>query len=145
MHYFDTSFLVPLILPEPTSEKIQHFLGRKRTEDLAISHWTCSEFASVLALKVRMGKLNRRAALDADAQFHAIVAESFIMLLPTAEDFDLCRRYLLGFKTGLRAGDALHLAIAHNHRASTIYTLDKTLLKAGKRLGLPVKAGIQGV
>ena len=45
--------------------------------------------------------------------------------------------------TGRRrwVGDALHLAIANNHRAETVYSLDKALLKAGKALGLPVSAG----
>jgi prevent-host-death family protein len=45
--------------------------------------------------------------------------------------------------TGRRAGDALHLAVANNHRAAVIYSLDKTLLKAGKILDLPVKMGIR--
>ncbi|MDE2230228.1 MAG: hypothetical protein KGL11_14465 [Alphaproteobacteria bacterium] len=42
----------------------------------------------------------------------------------------------------MRAGDALHLAIATNHGAEAIYSLDKTLLKAGRRLGLPVSAAV---
>jgi hypothetical protein len=42
-----------------------------------------------------------------------------------------------------RAGEALHLAVADNHRATVIYSLDKTLLKAGKILGLPVSTGIR--
>jgi hypothetical protein len=53
------------------------------------------------------------------------------------------RRYLDNYETGLRAGDALHLAIAGNHRAKAIYSLDKTMIKAGKILGLPVSAGIR--
>ncbi len=42
----------------------------------------------------------------------------------------------------MRVGDAFHLAIASNHNASTFYTLDKKLLRAGKLLGLPVAAGL---
>jgi len=70
------------------------------------------------------------------------VDESFSVLLPKADDFSLAKRYLGRFETGLRAGDALHLAVANNHRAAAIYTLDKTLLKAGKILDLPVSMGI---
>ena len=33
MLYFDTSFLTPLILLEPTSSQIQRFFRRKRTDD----------------------------------------------------------------------------------------------------------------
>ena len=68
--------------------------------------------------------------------------ESFSVLLPNADDFSLAKRYLGRFETGLRAGDALHLAVANNHRAAVIYSLDKTLLKAGKIVDLPVSMGI---
>jgi hypothetical protein len=50
-------------------------------------------------------------------------------------------RFLSQFDTGLRAGDALHLAVANNHRATAIYSLDKTVLKAGKILGLAGEHG----
>jgi predicted nucleic acid-binding protein len=63
--------------------------------------------------------------------------------LPDGNDFDLCKRYLQQFEAGLRAGDALHLAIANNRSAQKIYTLDKKLLRAGKLLGLPVSTGIR--
>ena len=143
MLYFDTSFLAPLILREPTSGKVETFLTRQPAGELAISHWTRVEFSSLIAREVRMGGLDRRAALDADAQFEAIVVESFVVLLPNADDFGLCKQFLQRYETGLRAGDALHLAVARNHRAQTIYSLDKTLLKAGKALGLPVATGIR--
>src|SRR3990170_773524 len=143
MLYFDTSFLAPLILREPTSGKVETFLTRQPAGELAISHWTRAEFSSLIAREVRMGGLDRQAALDADAQFEAIVMESFVVLLPSANDFGLCKQYLRRYETGLRAGDALHLAVARTHRAQTIYSLDKTLLKAGKALGLPVATGIR--
>jgi uncharacterized protein len=72
-----------------------------------------------------------------------MVDESFSVLLPSADDFGLAKRYLGKFETGLRAGDALHLAVANNHRAAAIYSLDETLVKAGKILDLPVRMGIR--
>jgi predicted nucleic acid-binding protein len=143
MLYFDTSFLVPLILDEPTSNRIERFMSRQSAEDLAISHWTRVEFSSLLAREVRMGGLKRRAASDADAQFEELMAESFVVLSPTARDFDLAKEYLQRYRTGLRAGDALHLAIASNNRATAIYSLDRTLQSAGRKLRLPVRAGIR--
>ncbi|MBX9942500.1 MAG: type II toxin-antitoxin system VapC family toxin [Reyranella sp.] len=142
MLYFDTSFLAPLILEEATSTRIERFMTRLPAGDLAISHWTRVEFSSLLARQVRMGDLKRRAAEAADAQFEAIVAESFLVLLPDADDYNLAKEYLGHYRTGLRAGDALHLAIAHNRRMEAIYSLDKTLLAAGRTLGLPMSAGI---
>jgi uncharacterized protein len=86
--------------------------------------------------------LDVEAAARADARFEAMVDESFSVLLSEADDFGLARRYLGRFETRLRAGDAFHLAVASNHRAAVIYSLDKTLLKAGKILELPVSMGI---
>ncbi len=142
MYYFDTSFLAPLILQEPTSIKVERFMTRLPAGELVISHWTRVEFSSLLAREVRMGSLDRQAAWDADAQFETVVTESFVVLLPNADDFSLAKAYLGNYETGLRAGDALHLAVARNHGAKTIYSLDKTLLKAGTLLGVPASAGI---
>ncbi|MBF0093332.1 MAG: type II toxin-antitoxin system VapC family toxin [Alphaproteobacteria bacterium] len=143
MHYFDTSFLVPLILPEATSDKITKFLVDLSAEDLAVSHWTRVEFSSLLAREVRMGGLSAEAAREADVRFEAMVEESFAVILPNGDDFNLAKEYLGNYESGLRAGDALHLAIAKNHRAEAIYSLDKTLLKAGKNIGIPVSLGIR--
>ena len=143
MLYFDTSFLAPLILQESTSAKIEKFMTGLPPGELAISHWARVEFSSLLAREVRMGGLDGQAARDADAQFETVVSETFVVLLPNANDFNLAKEYLGNYETGLRAGDALHLAIARNHRAKAVYSLDKTLLKAGKLLGVPVSAGIR--
>jgi len=141
--YFDTSFLAPLILQEATSSKIERFVTRLPVGELAISHLVRIEFSSLLAREVRMGGLDGQAARSADAQFETMVRESFLVLLPNADDFDLAKTYLATHASGLRAGDALHLAVAQNHRGEALYSLDKTLLKAGKLLGLPVSTGIR--
>ena len=142
MHYFDTSFLVPLILPEATSEPVSGFLAALSDDDLAISHWTRVEFASLLAREVRMGALDAGTAREAGSQFERMIGESFVVLLPNRDDFDRAREWLGNFETGLRAGDALHLAIAGNRGADAIYSLDKLMIAAGKTLGLPASAGI---
>jgi len=142
MHYFDTSFLVPLILPEATSDPIARFFADLAGEELAVSHWMRVEFSSFLAREVRMGSLSVEAARDADARFETMVDESFAVLLPNRDDYNLAKEYLGRFETRLRAGDALHLAIARNRGAEAIYSLDKMLLKAGKILGVPVTEGI---
>ena len=142
MLYFDTSFLVPLVLPEATSEKIAAFIHELNIEQFAVSHWTRVEFSSLIAREVRMGGLDAQAAAQADARFEVMVEDAFTVLLPNADDFSLTKKYLGKFETRLRAGDAFHLAIASNHRAATIYSSDKTLLKAGTTLGLPVSMAI---
>ncbi len=143
MIYFDTSFLAPLILPEATSDKIAAFIPQLPPQPFAVSQWTRVEFVSLIARIVRMRSLDVTAALQAEARFEAMVEASFVILVPNTDDFSLAKQYVARFETGLRAGDALHLAIASNHRASAVYSLDKTWLKAGKILGLPVSAGIR--
>jgi len=141
--YLDTSFLVPLFLPEPASDKIERFLSRKHTAPLAISHWTQVEFSSALAREVRMGALKGDAASEAEEQFKQASTETFVVLLPGRDDFDLAREFIRQYNTGLRAGDALHLAIASNNGAVAVYSLDKRLLAAGRRLGVKVSTGIR--
>ena len=141
MLYFDTSFLAPLILPEATSELIAGFFDALPPEDLTVSHWARIEFASLLAREVRMGGLDPATAHDADSRFEAMVRESFTVILPNPDDFDRARDCLNRFETGLRAGDALHLAIAWNRGSEAIYSLDKRMIAAGKKLGLPTTAG----
>lgn len=143
MLYFDTSFIVPYILPESTSSAVQEFFKENETTDLAISDWTRVEFFSMLAREVRQGGLAEEAAREADTRFEAMMTQSFTIVLPDRGDFDLCKRYLQRFETGLRVGDALHLAIAANRNARTFYTLDRKLLRAAKLLGVPVSAGIR--
>lgn len=66
MIYFDTSFLVPFIVPELTSDAVMAFIGRLPPGELAISHWTEVEFTSLPAHEVRMG------TYDSDALHLAI-------------------------------------------------------------------------
>jgi predicted nucleic acid-binding protein len=142
MHYFDTSFLTPLLLSEATSEAVERFVGELAPGRLGVSAWTGTEFSSLLAWEVRMGALSAADALKIDAQYEMLVGASFHLLVPKADDFSLARQYLQRFETGLRADGALHLAIAFNNKVDTILSLDNTFLKAGHMLGLPVSRGV---
>ena len=142
MRYFDTSFLVPLVLPEATSEPIAAFFEDLAGETLAVSDWARVEFASLLARAVRTGNLDAASARRAGSRFEAMLRESFVVLLPNRGDFDRARHWLGRFDTSLRGGDALHLAIANNRGADAIHTLDKPMIAAGRTLGLPTGAGL---
>ena len=112
--------------------------------DLATGLWTQVELSSLVARKVRMGELPEAKADEVRRQFERVLGESFELFTPTAEDFATAARYLAVPKTGLRAGDALHLAIAANNGATRILTLDQGFLAAGRMLRLPVARGIKG-
>ncbi|HWJ72108.1 MAG TPA: type II toxin-antitoxin system VapC family toxin [Kaistia sp.] len=138
MVYFDTSFLVPLVLPEETSGDIVAFMIAFGERAATTSHWTGVEFASLIARQVRMQRIDANAAARATAGFESLIEGRFTVILPGQDDFDLARRYLAQAETGLRGGDALHLAIAANRNAERIFTLDKGFARAGGMLGLPV-------
>ena len=89
MRYFDISILVPLILPEATSEPIARLFEDLPADDPAVSDWTRVESASLLAREVRMGHLDAAAAREAGARFDAMVEESFVVLQPNRDDFDI--------------------------------------------------------
>lgn len=141
--YLDTSFVAPLFLPEETTSDVAEYVRALPADEFAVSHWTMVEFASLLARKVRTNELNGEEAPRADARFDTAVSGSFIVFVPSVDDFALARRFVQRLETGLRAPDALHLAIAANHDVRNIFSLDKKLIVAGKVLGLPVSSGIR--
>ena len=97
----------------------------------------------MLARDVRIGLLDEAAASSVVERFELFLAASFDVLPLRIEDCELARNYVLRFSTGLRAGDAMHLAIAANAGVKSLLTLDRGMLKAGKLLKLPVSAGIR--
>lgn len=143
MYYFDTSFLAPLILEEATSTKVEAYIRKLPVGELWVSLLTRIEFSSLLAREVRMGNLTPVDALASDDAFERVIAESYRVIVPTVADYELAKSFIREYATGLRAGDALHLAIAGNHGAGTLLSLDKGLLKAGKLLKLGVSHGIK--
>jgi hypothetical protein len=78
-----------------------------------------------------------RAALD------RVLGESLHLLVPTPEDFVTAADLLRDYASGLRAGDALHLAVARNRGPMPLLTLDRGLVKAARRLGIEASTGIR--
>jgi predicted nucleic acid-binding protein len=111
--------------------------------ELYVSHWTRVEFSSLIAREVRMGGFAESDALLAIAQFDELVTDSFQIVAPGVADYELAKEYIQHFATKLRAGDALHLAIASNNGAKTLYTLDEGLLNAAKLMKVRASRGIK--
>lgn len=141
MYYLDTSFAAALILPEPNSDLAVAALRNVAPGQLSMSDWTQVEFASALARLVRTRVLQPAAAARAAAQFEKLVTASVEIFLPTRRDYIEACRYLGLFQTGLRGSDALHLAVASN-RGEQILTFDRELIRAGRRLGVPVASTV---
>lgn len=140
MLYFDTCFLVPYFATEANSQAIARFFSKPPASGLAISAWTESEFYGALGIKMRTGQLPEDTYAIAQTRFEQVCTEHFEMWSVSRDDFLLAKDYLKFWKLGLRSGDALHLAIAKNHGASCLYSLDERLLKAARQLKIPAKS-----
>src|SRR3989338_682791 len=143
MIYLDTSFLAPLFREEATSVKVADFLSRQTAGSLAVSKWAAVEFASLVSRDVRMGALTAGQGRRLIAEFDSMVVASLVVLIPSANDFDLAQEYVANFATQLRGPDALHLAVSHNNAVEFIATLDDGMLSAAKKLKIPARRVIR--
>ncbi len=135
MRYVDTSVLVAYLTPEAGSLAAEAFM-QSGGAPLAISTWTEIELLSALGVKIRTGQLPRAGAEAViDAYSHLVSPQ--LRHLPV-DDMNQRQtlRLLDGWRTSLKAGDGLHLAIAASHGA-TIVTFDRGLASAARILGIP--------
>jgi predicted nucleic acid-binding protein len=139
MLYLDTSVVASLVLNDAHSTTVRKWFERRKRGQFAISDWTRVEFAGAVARLERMAQLDRSQADAARAAFRDEVESAMEVLRLRKEDFGLAVDLLAVPATGLRAGDALHLAIAHNAALPGFETLDERLARAAKLLRIPAR------
>jgi predicted nucleic acid-binding protein len=135
MLYLDTSLLVAALTNEAETERMQHWLEGQPEDNLAISDWVATEFSSALSIKLRTGQIRIADRAEALAAFTRLANDSFVAIPVSRSDFRTAARLADQHAIGLRAGDALHLAICANHGA-TLCTFDRRLGDAGAALGI---------
>lgn len=133
--YLDTSLLVAALTNEPETKRMQKWLAEQPTGDLAISEWVVTEFSAALSVKLRTGQINAQHRAGALALFARLQTDSLGMLPTSNATFRAAAHYADQYALGLRAGDALHLAICASQGA-TLCTLDRRLSEAGPALGI---------
>ena len=138
LDYIDTSILVAALAEETHSTRAERWLTSGRRGELAISEWVIAEFSSALSIKLRIGGIDTGARTAALEAFAIMTTQSLTILPVIGAHFRIAARFADQYRFGLRAADALHLAIA-GEQGATLCTLDKRLAAAGKALGLAVK------
>jgi len=135
MLYLDTSVLVAMLTSEDATARVQDRVADQPPGSLALSEWVLTEFASAMSIKVRTGQVgvDGRAAIMAACT--RMVRTSFRVLPVSSEDFRVAALHLNDHELGLRAADALHIAVAAAHGA-TLCTLDRRMAVAATALGV---------
>ncbi len=135
MVYVDTSALVPLFIREAMTDAVIDFL-ESSDESPAISEWTMVEFASAAAIKVRAGQATAKLAAQATARMREFAQKHCTIAVPVREDFRRAAELAGSDTLKLRAGDALHLAIAESLGTKVILCLDQPMVASARALGM---------
>jgi len=135
MIYVDTSALVALIVKEPGSATVSAWYAAARSE-LVSAAWCVTEFGSALGLKQRTAQLDADQVQQAWQRFQRLVANDLRLLPVEPADFHRAALLTLDGASGIRAGDALHLACAERAGAKGIVTLDAVMARNAQRMKL---------
>lgn len=133
MVYVDTSVLAALCVNEPKSVAVARWYVAC-TDELASAAWCVTEFASALGIKQRTNQITAEQGATAWQAFERLCASDLQLLPVDPPTFHRAAVLTLDAATGLRAGDALHLAAALDAKAKDMATLDDVLARKAKRL-----------
>lgn len=136
MVYLDTSALVALVANEPNAPSVKRWLAAADAAPLCSSDWCVPEVAGALSLKVRTGQLDERQA-DAAWQAFGAACDGLLDLLPVqATDYSTAAQMCRMPQAALRAGDALHLAVALRSGCAALLAFDRNMNKNARASGL---------
>jgi uncharacterized protein len=133
--YVDTSVLVAATTNETKTDAVLRWLAARAPDELAISDWVTTEFSAALSIKLHEKQIDSDHRGAALAMFARLCSESLSIIPAQGAHFRTAARFADQYALGLRAGDALHLAIAADHGAA-LCTLDRRMAAAGSALGV---------
>ena len=132
--YLDASVLVALFVEEPSTAQAQ---ARLVGETLLISDFAATEFSAAIARRVRIGDMPASQAPITFQAFDSWVARATSRVVQDVSDTPNADILVRRLDLGLRAPDALHIAIARRLGA-TLFTFDLRMAHAARTLGLSI-------
>jgi len=135
MIYLDTSLMVALLTPEERSAQALDWFAQSR-EPLISSDWLITETHSALGIKQRHHGLSSSARQAAGQQLERLLQGGVELRLLDRERFRQAAELLQDSALGLRAGDALHLAVALHSRCTRLASFDSRMQQAAAALGM---------
>ncbi|MGQ2990394.1 MAG: type II toxin-antitoxin system VapC family toxin [Brevundimonas sp.] len=133
MFYLDASLLVAAVTAEPRHAFAKDWL-RQHQSELSISSWCLTEVASALSLKARTGQITPHDRSVAARQIE-LMRNTFLLSAPIEETHFFAATRFIGRTDKLRAGDALHLAIAADYGLEVV-TLDRGMAESAATLSV---------
>jgi uncharacterized protein len=134
--YVDTSVLIAAHTHEQQTSLAQNWLMTQQGSDLILSVWTLVECESALAIKFRRGEIDEVDHIDTTRELREFTAKFSPIAVPIEQDFQKARELCRNVLSGLRSGDALHLAMALRLDVALFVTFDRILNKNAEALGL---------
>ena len=135
--YADTCILLPLFFRDASTDAALAWLEASGSETILISPWTRTEFASAAGIMARRGDISANLHREGLERFDRLVSARLAVEAVDTTDFDRARGWIADYHSGLRAGDALHLAVCMRLSA-TLCTADDTLARAADKVGVAV-------
>ena len=132
--YLDASALLPLFIEEDRTGQAHESL---RNNVLIISDVAIAEFSSGVARRARLGEINDSGAAGVFAALDAWTLRATRREMLTTGDVILAISLVRRLELGLRAPDAVDIAIAQRC-AATILTFDERMARSARSLGMTV-------
>lgn len=134
--YLDTSFIISLLTLDVHTLRARQFL-LNAAPILWISDFSTTEFAAVIARRVRTGIITSAAAVETFRTFETWAANQAALIAISPGDCTAATSYIRRLDLALQAPDAVHIAIAHRIGA-TLVTFDIQMAASASALGLPI-------
>jgi len=132
--YLDASALLPLFIQETNTQRAHELL---RGNILVISDFAVAEFSSGVARRARLGEINDSGASGVFAALDAWMSNAARREILTTGDVGVAISLVRRLDLGLRAPDAINIAITQRC-AAQLMTFDEKMARSARSLGIIV-------